>query len=256
MALCIVMYQFVCFNYDVYIYQSTSITKNEMMNSTKETPIINYQSSSMTEDGDETSIAIFYNVYIRPEEPNKGLRIVREQLRDRAHQKSLRDATLYYTLIGATNVTFPPCEFCVELASVETGDEVITLQKLYYIHNKGSYTNSTGNEVLRKVLTKAVFSKECYDMPKAQEVGDCNLCSAQFTILPFHSTVRNFWVGECSYISKLIPPNQFTKAKEDLMDKVLSNASWEHIGYTREPPPKLNWQLQRPSWVGTQRYAI
>ena len=93
-------------------------------------------------------------------------------------------------------------------------------------------------------------------MPEAQEVGDCNVCSAQFTTLPFHGTVGHSFVAECSYISKLIPPDQFTKAKEDLIEKILSkNISSEDIGY-REPPPKLNWQLQRSSWVGTQRYAI
>ena len=154
LAVCVMLYQVVWFDSDVYIiYQSTSITEG----SGDETSIANNHTEKITEDDDdddERRLAIFYNVYIRPEEPNNGLRIVKEQLRDRAQQKPLRDATVYYTKIGSTNATFPPCESCVELASLETGNEVVTLQKLYeycmdsekknlskrviYIHNKGT----------------------------------------------------------------------------------------------------------------------
>ena len=95
-------------------------------------------------------LAIFYNVYIPNNNIKNALRIIEEQLASRASSPTLSNVTLYYTHIGALNVTFPSCNNCVLLNAVSEGDEVLTLQALHdycavnpsgravYIHSKVS----------------------------------------------------------------------------------------------------------------------
>jgi len=219
----------------------------------------------------KNDLAIFYNVYIPPENTTNALRIVKEQLASRSASVLLSNTTLFYTHIGNLNVAFPPCHPCTRLAAVPEGDEVLTLQAMYdyctinpsgraiYIHSKGSFTRTLKNELLRRVLTKAVFSDECVKMPKGKQ---CNVCMAKFLAMPFHCVLGNMFLAECDYINQLIPPKDFTAAKEKLMrrlwnmtrpelqselvlEKELVDGDW-----------RQNWQFQRPSWVGTDRYAM
>lgn len=211
-------------------------------------------------------LVIFYNIFINPQNARNGIRIVQEQLEARAAQRHLANATLHYTRIGDLNASLPPCDPCIQLGAVETGDEEFTLQSLYeycqsntasrviYIHNKGSFTKTASNERLRRVLTKAAFSSQCSEMPRQQE-DQCNMCSAHFSVYPAHHTVGNMFVAECDYVQKLIPPNRFAEAKETAITKARS-LTWEQLGFPAKPRRSRLYQFERDSWVGVKRYAM
>lgn len=219
-------------------------------------------------------LVIFYNIYIPPNNINNGLRIVSEQLQMRSESSSVARVPLYYTLIGAIQETsLPKCENCHQIQAVEEGDEVLTLQAMWeycnstihseiseasvtprvvYIHTKGSYTPSQNNEVLRRALSKAAFSSECTER-RNSSADECDVCSAHFSLLPFPHVVGNIFVADCTYVSRLIPPKDFPLAKRKLHERVLS-ASNSELGY--HEPADLRWQLEHPSWVGLDRYAM
>lgn len=87
--------------------------------------------------------------------------------------------------------------------------------------------------------------------------GQCDICSAQLSLIPVPHTSGNMFVAECDYIVKLIPPEKFTLRKKDLVAK-LWNTSWEDLGM----PPYANLekrnrrQIYRKLMVGLGRYAM
>lgn len=222
-------------------------------------------------------LAIFYNAYIPSSNISNALRIIKEQLASRASSPTLNMSTLYYTHIGALNVTFPPCNNCILLNAVPEGDEVLTLQALHdyctvnpsgraiYVHAKGSFTLNERNERLRRVLTKGAFSDECTKMPRYKPGNGetCNVCMGKFVGMPFHCSPGNMFVAECEYVKHLIPPRDFTKRKDEVTSK-LWNMTQEELQIELGLGKKLDdgnwkgteWQFLRPSWVGTERYAM
>jgi len=247
-------------------------TKNELNISTQE------------EEG-KGLLAIFYNVYF-PKYSIDALKIVQEQLDARKKSSTLSNVTLYYTQIGEfANVTFPPCDPCIRLNSVEKGGEVLTLQKLYehcekkpfgrviYLHNKGSYHQTIKNGWLRSILTKAVFSDECARMPRYDEDKDgngganyqdknngsriCDICAANFIVVPSPEAPGNMFVAECSYVNRLIPPIDYQDAREMMMNELWNKTKGEleQIGFATKSK-RHEEQFNRPSWVGTGRYAM
>jgi len=219
----------------------------------------------------KNDLAIFYNVYISSQNTTNALRIVREQLASRSASVLLSNAALFYTHIGNLNVSFPPCQKCTRVTAAPEGDEVLTLQALHdycmtkpsgraiYIHSKGSFTPTVKNERLRRVLTKGVFSDECVKMPKG---NGCNVCMGKFVAMPFHCAPGNMFLAECDYINQLIPPKDFNAAKEKLMVRLWNMTRSElqsELGMENELLDGdwgQDWQFRRPSWVGTDRYAM
>jgi hypothetical protein len=221
-------------------------------------------------------VSIFMNTWINPNTTNVANKIVYDQLELLDIQPLLANATLYYSHFGDLGKwPINACQAkrpCVKLTAQEEGDESITMQYLYehcvanpdervlYIHNKGSYTRNPNNRVLRNVLMKAVTSRECLEMPTS-----CSACSSQFPGYPGHYP-GNMWVADCNYIVKLIPPNKFGEAKEQLMNRL--NSLTRRIEDTDIFEARLDdglgirfhnntkWMIDRPSWFGTERFAI
>jgi roadblock/LC7 domain-containing protein len=194
-------------------------------------------------------------------------------------QPLLANATVHYSRFGALDIDWPGCgnRTCLEIVAQPKGDEVMILQPLHeycvkntldrvvYIHSKGTYTATRSNEVLRNVLMKAVMSTECIDM--ANSDGTCNTCSTQLQALPFTCYTGNMWVAECAYVKKLIPPKDYEPAKQKI-HKEVSNAT-KRIGNSKFFKVNLDngtttfkfkettfWQIERESWFGGARYAM
>lgn len=148
--------------------------------------------------------AVFYNVYLRPTTGTtvqKSLKIVSEQLDYVA--KSMdglgRNTNVYYNIIGhhhTSNICkdYPQLN-CTLLGYYEEGGEHLTLQDLYnycvahprhrvtYLHDKGSFRQTTANTRSRRRSTRGVLSVECLQMPLSAEY-QCNMCGAKYQVLP------------------------------------------------------------------------
>jgi len=238
--------------------------------------VLDYTKSRLQASYAKDDLAIFYNAYIPSSNVSNALRIIKEQLASRASSPTLNTSTLYYTHIGVLNVTFPPCNNCVLLNAVPEGDEVLTLQALHdyctvnpsgraiYVHAKGSFTLNEKNERLRRVLTKGAFSDECTKMPRyiPGNSETCNVCMGKFVGMPFHCSPGNMFVAECEYVKQLIPPKDFTKRKDEVTSKLWKMTQTElqmELGLEKKLDDGdwgTKWQFIRPSWVGTERYAM
>jgi hypothetical protein len=181
------------------------------------------------------------------------------------------------------DIDWPGCgnnRTCLEIVAQPEGDEVLLLQPLHeycvknpldrviYIHSKGTSTRTASNDVLRNVLMKAVMSTECVDMP-ATNNGTCNACSTQLEVFPGVHYPGNMWVAECAYVKKLIPPKDFEKAKQKIMNDVLP-ATTKIIGkyewYTvtldngtstfKFEGKELKRIKRKPHLIGVGRYAM
>jgi len=207
------------------------------------------------------NVSIFYNIFITQNNSQQALHIVEEQL-DFRRTSTLANSTLYYTHIGNLTPKMPDCRPCKRLGAYKEGAENLTLQALYhhclahpselvvYIHNKGSYTRTDSNDRLRRTLTKAVFSSQCVMMPHG---SGCDTCSARFTPFPLAASPGNMFVAECSYVNTLMAPNDFGKSKEKLMREVMAR---NENDTAFQETHRWYWQVQRPSWVGTKRFAM
>jgi hypothetical protein len=186
--------------------------------------------------------AIFYNVFIAPENEENGLRIVREQLDQIASSyiTLLKDqqVAVYFNTIGSpilnSALLNQHCETrnmtCQLLYHYQSAFEEVTLQSLYdfcqdqdneslrvaYLHSKGSFHTYKANEAWRRDLTAAAMNEYCWNPPN----DSCNVCGLQFW--PVWSTFfpGNMWTAKCSYVRKLLPPNGF----ETRMDSVFKKA--------------------------------
>jgi hypothetical protein len=202
---------------------------------------------------ENTKVSIFYNIYI-PKESKNGSEasidqvhsITKEQLRLRNSSIS-SESTLFYVTNGRNISPLKNCPNCVHLEHNNEGDEVKTLSKLHdfckhnpsqkvaYIHNKGSFHPSILNDMLRRMLTKAVFSEEClrltsknktFTYNKSQSCRECNICGARFSPLPHFHIPGNMWVANCNYISKLISPTLFKDSMEQLVSKAMQRSKY------------------------------
>ena len=237
----------------------------------------------------QSRIGLFYNVYWNPNTTDLSYAIIQEQLQQRmgmevqyvdtntkSHNEDVvvleqknhtndkdgmlkygaPEAHLYYFTLGKPGQQMPPCEPCHHLGHRDEGFEQYTLQAMYeycrirpqdtvvYMHNKGSFTDSPMNHRLRRHLTKAVMSEACLRMPRA-----FNFCSALFTGFPFAQVTGNFYTVRCSYVQKLIPPNDFEDAMTMVYSNMMKNTS---LSWVNDPDPKMT----RESWIGLGRYAL
>lgn len=189
-----------------------------------------------------------------------------------------------------------------QIAAVETGDEVVSLQPLYeyctkhpshrvvYMHSKGTFTQNSKNDQLRTILMRAVTSKACLnldDVPsKSSSDGNgtendnkndnknknkrCDTCSTRLGFFPFFSYTGNMFTANCDYVSKLIPPKDFARRKQEGIDRMLNRTTLvgashpdlyetqldDNRGRTkyRFNKKSMIW-LERKSWIGVERYA-
>ena len=201
-------------------------TYEESDSYTKKTPIP--IRSKVNKTNDREYVSIFYNIYSAPSSENRTATIVDEQMQtviESANKFFLQrnekgeadsDRTLYFQTIGEQmrkNVVLQWCDkaprfLCEHLGHSNKGDEVITLQALYehcmqnkserviYMHDKGSFHASESNTYLRQFMTKAVTNVQCV----RPDDDRCNVCSYQFSPLPFHHSPGNFWIAKCDYV--------------------------------------------------------
>ena len=222
-------------------------------------------------------LSIFMNTFIQTNQTAKALDIVFDQLHRMRSQPLLDYSTVYYGRIGDLQKwARSKCRNggkrkCIQVAAQKEGDESITLEKLHdycklhqderviYIHNKGSYTKSHGNRILRNVLMKAITSTDCLEMPSS-----CNTCSSQFSGSPVHYP-GNMWVADCDYVAKLIPPQEFASLKQKVVDHAKNNTKPIENDYleTRLEDGtwfkfhnSTLWMYERESWLGVNRYAM
>ena len=235
-----------------------------------------YEKDPSRSGRDKLNLAIFYNTYVPvnatekiPDPKRYAHRVITEQLKLRETDPYLSKTTLYFSQLGNMEYRFPKCDPCQKLVKAREGDEVITLQKLYeyctnnpfhrviYMHSKGTFNRGHGNRVLRRYLTKGIFSKECYDMPLD---GTCDVCSSHFVTFPFHTVEGNMFVAECDYVSKLIPPKNFAQKKSAMLNKIwnLTDSDKDETFKIKNKKQQwgLDWQFRRESWVGLGRYAM
>merc|ERR1712232_1058917 len=162
------------------------------------------------------------NVYTRNEsDADTVTEIVKEQFANlRPHHK------VYVRSIGPALEIFDTTEN-VENTTVlqhdSEGSELETLNllwqycqiykedKVVYLHSKGSYHPGRANELLRKYVTKGALSDECSNLPY-----QCNVCSSRFSPVPHPHTSGNMWLARCDYVQKLMDPNLFEEAMNEV----------------------------------------
>lgn len=230
-------------------------------------------------------ISVFFNTFQKVNDTGTSYEVIYDQVKT-LNQGLLKNSTVYYSRFGdlklwpTTKCVNKGNRECVEIAAKEDGDESITLQHLYnfctknlndrvvYIHSKGTYTHSWNNRILKKILMKAVSSEACLrDM--GNNGMDCNTCSSQFAGFPAHYP-GNMWVADCDYISELIPPEDFEQKKSEVAQRMM-NATKRIVPDSTEDDrwktelddgtvltfkTVAKWMMDRPSWLGTQRYAM
>mmetsp|Transcript_17110 Transcript_17110/g.37427 ORF Transcript_17110/g.37427 Transcript_17110/m.37427 type:complete len:780 (-) Transcript_17110:95-2434(-) len=173
---------------------------------------------------DDSSIPVFYNLYVAKEnDASRVLGIVSEQMALlRPEHKPF-----FIQSMGATKLDIPKSTV---LGHRSSGTEMISLrsmwqfckqnphvEKVVYLHSKGSSRNSRDNENLRKFLTRGALSEEC----AVVNASTCNVCSSRFSPLPHPHTSGNMWLARCDYVQQLIDPFDF----EERMNEFTSNCT-------------------------------
>lgn len=143
----------------------------------KKSKFIQRQRLTVESNNTKTSnvYAIFYNIYVNPENVSRGVEVIEEQ-RETFHEflskrNLLEQVSVYYNMIWhnfsqrfcAANLS------CIPLQYYEHAFEEVTLQDLYdycveypndlvyYVHNKGSYHPSKSNDRLRRSYTQTLL---------------------------------------------------------------------------------------------------
>eukprot|EP00440_Ansanella_granifera_P013176 gb/GFBE01014318.1/.p1 GENE.gb/GFBE01014318.1/~~gb/GFBE01014318.1/.p1 ORF type:complete len:412 (+),score=59.95 gb/GFBE01014318.1/:1-1236(+) len=181
-------------------------------------------------------INVFYNVYVPPN-PEKVREIVKDQIRVlRMHDRQLIGRVkqqleeghvfdIRVVTIGNREPILPKgCRGCETEAHYDTGTEAVTLQHMYefcmknrgaevmYLHNKGSLHDTPQNKLFRNFLMEGTVHDACLNMPTS-----CNVCSGRFSPMPHPHVPGNMFVSKCRYISRLVPPKDFEKKMDDLL---------------------------------------
>ena len=202
----------------------------------------------------DASVTVFYNLYVplgkkgeERDSRNRILAIVQEQL-----EMVQPDRRIYINSIGT-----PHLEIAVRNATIlkhyTMGNEVTTLydvwkycreneeQDVIYLHDKGSFHNTDGNNRLRRYVTEGATSGECARM---SQLG-CNFCVSRMSPLPHPHTSGNMWRAQCGYVAKLLDPQTFEGKMSSVPDKGIQAASCKgKQRYSAE-----HWILSHPDAV-------
>lgn len=244
-------------------------------------PTINTRTANSSTIGASSSlpsVVIFYHLFIPREDDvirtvqvKRAENIVHQQLRQLsdslARISNLPPSPLHYTSVGddfdetlmqdiCGNLTH--LLSCRRLTHLEQGFEEHTLAALHshcqqhpsdrviYLHSKGSYHSSKGQDRWRRHMTDAVASRDCIENAHAK---NCDLCGLLFVPRPSPHFTGNMFNANCNHIRNLIPPMEFEakmklvlrKARQGIEEgKFLSNL----------------FDLEQPWNSGTERYAM
>jgi hypothetical protein len=128
------------------------------------------------------------------------------------------------------------------------GDDDHTDIRVVYMHNKGSFTDTSVNKFWRRHLTMAVTSQHCL-----QPANDtCNVCGLQFWPMWIPFFPGNFWAAKCSYVTKLVPARNYSSVTASLKDRVTELVQQEKLSIELFPPDKFPAE---PDRYGLDRFA-
>jgi hypothetical protein len=224
-------------------------------------PALVHQEDEQT-DEHEKKIVIFYNLYIGNE---SDIPRIRTLVQDQFHYwNATRHASIYVTSIGVNvsslllegdDMFFPHTLPVHRVAHKPTGSELLTLDALWgycqdqpsatvaYLHSKGSFHPTPENEVLRRLLTQAALSRDCFGSVTAEatttttpnnniknsktsttaddnsnnsRTKSCNTCSFRMSPYPHMHTPGNMWLAQCAYVRHLLRPSVFASRMDVL----------------------------------------
>jgi hypothetical protein len=128
------------------------------------------------------------------------------------------------------------------------GDDHADNIRVVYMHNKGSFTDTSVNKFWRRHLTMAVTSQLCL-----QPANDtCNVCGLQFWPMWIPFFPGNFWAAKCSYVTKLMPAQNYSSVTASLKDRVTELVQQDKLSIELFPPDKFPAE---PDRYGLDRFA-
>lgn len=175
-------------------------------------------------ESETTRIPVFYNLYASNQSEHDRVKLLAFG--------QLADLQPFHNPIYVHSIGYP-----VELPNTaliqhhKNANEHVTLhslwehcrghpnEKVVYLHSKGSFHPSAANDQMRKLLTVGALSDEC-SMVSADQ---CNVCSYRFSPFPHPHTPGNMWMAHCSYINKLLDPNVFQNAMDEVYETLVQN---------------------------------
>ncbi len=213
----------------------------------KNVPSLRQSSQSTTKRYQSSNLAIFYNVFINPQNVSNGVRIIKSQTQQIANIPDHRDTPIYFNIIGFnyTERFCPASLHCEFLSYYPEGGEDITLNDLYqycrqnpksqvmYLHNKGSFSPCRNNEMLRHLVTSSLIRVK----PLPQHPTACNVQAHQWEPLPHFHAQANMWLAKCSYVAQLMPPKDLDRRRIEMFRQILlpgevqMNKNEAHIDY-------------------------
>jgi len=238
----------------------------------------------------DADLLIFYNLYI-PQD-SEGITNAINVIKDQMEQISLvllriegsndgrskldKRGVVLYNLIGNEDA-FPTKEManlchklhprleCQLLQYYSDASEAVTLQDVHdfchsdiakdenqtrvvYLHSKGSYHSQNENHIWRRHMTDAVLHPDCLNPPDDR----CDVCGAQFYIKYAIMFPGNMWTAKCSYIRKLLPPNdndgEYERRKEEAVKRFLMLDLWGVLAATLDTSNVEHFGLDRYAW--------
>lgn len=167
----------------------------------------------------------YYNVYIPSGNAPHARGIVAEQYK-LLNESKLLQATELLTVnviseLEQHEIKLPFDAPNIKINFFKTGGEETSLNMLkaecasrassvYYIHSKGSYTQTFENTVFRNALMTVIVTNwlECH---KAIVNDNCDVCGLRFSPYPHAHFAGNFWWTHCGHINRLVPTNAFER---------------------------------------------
>jgi hypothetical protein len=189
----------------------------------------------------DDKIFIFYNLFIGNESDIPRVRtLIQEQFQ---FWNAIRHGGVQVTSIGVDVSSLKEDIFPLglpirRLTHEKTGSELLTLDALWgfcqdnpsttvaYLHSKGSFRPIAANDVLRRLLTEAALSQDCFNSVttarKYSTTDDddnrendpttlCNTCSFRMSPFPHLHTPGNMWLAQCAYVRQLLKPSVFSQ---------------------------------------------
>ena len=121
-----------------------------------------------------------------------------------------------------------------------------TTTRVTYLHSKGSYHSQKENHIWRKQMTEATLHPQCLNPPN----DTCDVCSAQFYIKYAIMFPGNMWTAKCSYIQKLISPNdgEYERRKYESIKHFMMLRLWGVLQATLDVDNVEHYGLDRYQW--------
>ena len=235
---------------------------------------------------DGAGLIIFYNLYIPPEGEEgiaNAINVIEEQIGQISDEmKKLqvgrnvtKSGVVFYNLIGNEEAFTQeqmsnlcrrshPSLDCQMLKYYSEAGEAGALQDVHdfchvdramqddslrvvYLHSKGSYHSQKENHIWRRIMTSASLHPQCLRPPD----DSCDVCGAQFYIKYAIMFPGNMWTAKCSYVRKLVPPNdggKYERLKRESIKKFLFLRMWGVLDATLDSDNVEHFGLGRYAW--------